>query len=85
MSDSKMFTVSDSQIDSVLRIITNCGDNVLHLPDSSIIYGTLSKNQKKKEIKKAKKNLDAMVDDLAHEINIRILKEIENREEDEQD
>ena len=79
MSDSKTFTVSFSQIDNVLRSMT--GGNVLHLPDGSTIYGTLSKHQKKKEIKQSKKNMNAMIDDLTHEINMRILKEIEKSTE----
>ena len=101
-----MITVTDKQIDAVLKKITAVKGkshvlhlpdgsiiygklsrkqkklaikqakknlHVLHLPDGSIIYGKLSRKQKKLAIKQAKKNLKVMVDNLSHEINMRIL------------
>ena len=70
-----MITVTDKQIDTVLKNITSVKgkSHVLHLPDGSIIYGKLSRKQKKLAIKQAKKNLKVMVDNLSHEINMRIL------------
>ena len=70
-----MITVTDKQIDAVLKKITAVKgkSHVLHLPDGSIIYGKLSRKQKKLAIKQAKKNLKFMVDNLSHEIDMKIL------------
>ena len=70
-----MITVTDKQIDTVLKKITAVKgkSHILHLPDGSIIYGKLSRKQKKLAIKQAKKNLKIMVNHLSHEIDIRIL------------
>ena len=70
-----MITVTDKQIDTALKKITAVKgkSHVLHLPDGSIIYGKLSRKQKKLAIKQAKKNLKVMVDHLSHEIDMRIL------------
>ena len=70
-----MITVTDKQIDTVLKKITAVKgkSHVLHLPDGSTIYGKLSRKQKKLAIKQAKKNLKIMVNNLSHEIDMRIL------------
>ena len=70
-----MITVTDKQIDTVLKKITAVKgkSHVLHLPDGSTIYGKLPRKQKKLAIKQAKKNLKVMVDFLSYVIDMRIL------------
>ena len=76
-----MITVTDKQIDDILTKLTtdkNGKSYVYHLPDGTIIYGKLSKEEKKNAYKQAKKNLKIMVGNLSKEINKHIVDRIMN-------